>query len=112
VAVLAFDVAVFRRAVHVSSKLNASRMLVTEKVFGFLLAALDVRADEIEAALMDSVREAVAWLERHATCTRNGHHSSRTGEWRDGPSPCLSHRMTPGAWVDRPQRVIFARFCP
>jgi MarC family integral membrane protein len=39
-AVLAFDVVVFRWAVQVSSKLNASRMLVTEKVFGFLLAAL------------------------------------------------------------------------
>ena len=47
-------------------------------------AALDARADEIEAALMDSAREAVAWLERHATYTRTGHHSARTGEWRDG----------------------------
>ena len=47
-------------------------------------AALDARADEIEAALMDAAREAVAWLERHATYTRTGHHSSRTGEWRDG----------------------------
>ena len=27
-------------------------------------AALDARADELEAALMDSAREAVAWLER------------------------------------------------
>ena len=47
-------------------------------------AALDARADEIETALMDSAREAVAWLERHATYTRTGHHSARTGEWRDG----------------------------
>jgi TrwC relaxase/AAA domain len=47
-------------------------------------AALDARADEIEAALMDSAREAVAWLERHATYTRTGHHSARSGEWRDG----------------------------
>jgi conjugative relaxase-like TrwC/TraI family protein len=47
-------------------------------------AALDTRADEIEHALMDSAREAVVWLERHATYTRTGHHSSRTGEWRDG----------------------------
>ena len=47
-------------------------------------AALDARADEIEAALMESAREAVAWLERHATYTRTGHHSARTGEWRDG----------------------------
>jgi conjugative relaxase-like TrwC/TraI family protein len=47
-------------------------------------AALGARADQIEAALLDSAREAVAWLERHATYTRTGHHSSRTGEWRDG----------------------------
>ena len=47
-------------------------------------AVLDARADEIEAALLESAREAVAWLERHATYTRTGHHSARTGEWRDG----------------------------
>ena len=47
-------------------------------------AALDAKADEIEDALRDSAREAVGWLERHATYTRTGHHSSRTGEWRDG----------------------------
>jgi small neutral amino acid transporter SnatA (MarC family) len=43
VVVLALDVAVFRWAVQVSSKLDASRMLITEKVFGFLLAALAVQ---------------------------------------------------------------------
>jgi multiple antibiotic resistance protein len=42
VLVLALDVVVFRWAVQVSSHLDASRMLVTEKVFGFLLAALGV----------------------------------------------------------------------
>ena len=47
-------------------------------------AAFDARADEIEAALMESARDAVAWLEQHATYTRTGHHSARTGEWRDG----------------------------
>jgi hypothetical protein len=47
-------------------------------------ATLDARADEIENALMESAREAVAWLERHATYTRTGHHSARTGEWHDG----------------------------
>jgi small neutral amino acid transporter SnatA (MarC family) len=41
--VLAFDVVVFRWAVQVASKLDSSRMLVTEKVFGFLLAALAVQ---------------------------------------------------------------------
>ena len=43
VAVLVLDVVVFRWAVQVSGKLDASRMLVTEKVFGFLLAALGVQ---------------------------------------------------------------------
>ncbi|MBV9310960.1 MAG: MarC family protein, partial [Solirubrobacterales bacterium] len=42
VVVLALDTAVFRWANHVSQRLDASRMLVTEKVFGFLLAALAV----------------------------------------------------------------------
>jgi small neutral amino acid transporter SnatA (MarC family) len=41
--VLALDILVFRWAVQVSSKLDRSRMLVTEKVFGFLLAALGVQ---------------------------------------------------------------------
>jgi len=43
IVVLALDVAVFRWAVQVGSKLDPSRMLVTEKVFGFLLAALAVQ---------------------------------------------------------------------
>jgi small neutral amino acid transporter SnatA (MarC family) len=41
--VLALDVVVFRWAARVSNHLDASRMLVTEKVFGFLLAALAVQ---------------------------------------------------------------------
>jgi hypothetical protein len=47
-------------------------------------AALDARAAELEDALMQSAREAVGWLEAHATYTRTGHHSATTGEWRDG----------------------------
>ena len=43
IAILAIDVVVFRWAVQVSSHLDASRMLVTEKIFGFLLAALAVQ---------------------------------------------------------------------
>jgi small neutral amino acid transporter SnatA (MarC family) len=42
-AVLLLDVLVFRWAVQVSNHLDASRMLITEKVFGFLLAALAVQ---------------------------------------------------------------------
>jgi small neutral amino acid transporter SnatA (MarC family) len=43
VLVLALDVAVFRSANRVSDHLDESRMLVTEKIFGFLLAALAVQ---------------------------------------------------------------------
>ena len=67
---------------HASYRVSARR--ARERGEQDQAAALDARADEIEAALMDSAREAVAWLERHATYTRTGHHSARTGEWRDG----------------------------
>ena len=43
IAILAIDVVVFRWAVQVSRHLDPSRMLVTEKIFGFLLAALAVQ---------------------------------------------------------------------
>jgi multiple antibiotic resistance protein len=47
IAILAFvlliDVAVFRWANRVSAKLDEGRMLVTEKVFGFLIAAIAVQ---------------------------------------------------------------------
>jgi multiple antibiotic resistance protein len=41
--VLLLDVAVFRWANRVSEKLDENRMLVTEKVFGFLIAAIAVQ---------------------------------------------------------------------
>lgn len=43
VLVILIDVAVFRWAERVSAHLDESRMLVIEKVFGFLLAALSVQ---------------------------------------------------------------------
>jgi small neutral amino acid transporter SnatA (MarC family) len=43
VVVLLLDVAVFRWANRVSARLNENRMLVTEKVFGFLIAAIAVQ---------------------------------------------------------------------
>jgi small neutral amino acid transporter SnatA (MarC family) len=43
VFVLLLDVAVFRWANRVSEKLDENRMLVTEKVFGFLIAAIAVQ---------------------------------------------------------------------
>jgi hypothetical protein len=47
-------------------------------------ATFDARADELEDALMEAAREAVAWLDHHAAYTRTGHHSASSGEWRDG----------------------------
>ena len=41
--VLLVDVVVFRWANRVSEKLDENRMLVTEKVFGFLIAAIAVQ---------------------------------------------------------------------
>jgi multiple antibiotic resistance protein len=43
VVVLLIDVVVFRWANRVSDKLDENRMLVTEKVFGFLIAAIAVQ---------------------------------------------------------------------
>jgi small neutral amino acid transporter SnatA (MarC family) len=43
VLVLLLDVLVFRWANRVSDKLDENRMLVTEKVFGFLIAAIAVQ---------------------------------------------------------------------
>ena len=43
IVILALDVVVFRWAVKVSNHLDPGRMLVTEKIFGFLLAALAVQ---------------------------------------------------------------------
>ena len=71
-------------------------------------AVLDARADEIEAALLDAAREAVAWLERHAAYTRTGHHSARTGEWRDGDGLVASvflHHISRADGTPVPARV-------
>ena len=46
--------------------------------------ALDGEADGIEADLAESARFAVGQVEEEACYTRTGHHSSTTGEWRDG----------------------------
>jgi small neutral amino acid transporter SnatA (MarC family) len=43
IVVLALDVIVFRMANRVSGHLDEGRMLVTEKIFGMLLAALAVQ---------------------------------------------------------------------
>ena len=67
---------------HASYRVSARR--ARERGEEDQAAALDARADDLEDAVMESAREAVAWLERHATYTRTGHHSARTGEWRDG----------------------------
>jgi conjugative relaxase-like TrwC/TraI family protein len=81
-----FDLTV--SAVKSVSILHASYRVAAEQARerGEAAAArkFDERADAIEAALMDSARQAVRWLEGNATYTRTGHHSKSTGEWRDG----------------------------
>jgi TrwC relaxase len=57
-------------------------------------AVLDARADAIEGALMDAARDAVRWLERHATYTRTGYHSAVTGEWRDAAGGTKDRGLT------------------
>jgi TrwC relaxase/AAA domain len=57
-------------------------------------AKLDARADDIERALMDASREAVDWLEQHATYTRTGYHSEMTGEWRDAAGGPMNRGLT------------------
>jgi len=52
VFVLLVDVVVFRLANRVSEKLDENRMLVTEKVFGFLIAAISVQL------ILDGLHEA------------------------------------------------------
>ena len=47
-------------------------------------AALDGEAQDIEEALLESVREGLELLEAMACYVRTGHHSATTGEWRDG----------------------------
>ena len=57
--VSALDVVVFRTANRMSAHLDESRMLVTEKIFGFLLAATST-APEISRALAAIVQ----WFQR------------------------------------------------
>ena len=59
-------------------------------------AALDARADQIENAVMDAAREAVAWLERHATYTR-------------ARAPFLADRGVAGRGWSGCQRVLASR---
>ena len=85
---LTIDVAKSVSVLHASLRVSARQ--ARERGEQDQAAMLDARADEIEAAVLDAAREAVTWLERHATYTRTGHHSARTGEWRDGDGPVAS----------------------
>ena len=44
---------------------------------------LEARAEQIEAALIETASEVVAWIEQHLAYVRTGHHSATSGEWRD-----------------------------
>ena len=68
--------------------LHASLKIAAQEAFkrGDLVTAgkLDAEADGIEADLEAAARFAVERAEAEACYTRTGHHSSTTGEWRDG----------------------------
>ena len=68
--------------------LHASLKIAAQEAYnrGDLVAAgkLDAEADGIEADLEACARFAVERAEAEACYTRTGHHSSDTGEWRDG----------------------------
>jgi conjugative relaxase-like TrwC/TraI family protein len=67
---------------HASYRVSAAR--AREEDDEALAAALDAKAGEIEQALIEVAHEAVEWAEENATYTRTGHHSSTSGEYRDG----------------------------
>ena len=70
------------------SVLHASLKIAAQEAYGRgdLVAAgkLDAEADGIEADLEAAARFALERAEAEACYTRTGHHSSTTGEWRDG----------------------------
>ena len=70
------------------SVLHASLKIAAQEAFtrGDLVTAgrLHAEADGIEADLEAAARFAVERAEAEACYTRTGHHSSTTGEWRDG----------------------------
>ena len=70
------------------SVLHASLKIAAQEAHdrGDLVAAgkLNAEADGIEADLEACARFAVERAEAEACYTRTGHHSSTTGEWRDG----------------------------
>ena len=73
------------------SVLHASLKIAAQEAFerGEVVTAgkLHAEADGIEADLEAVARFAVERAEAEACYTRTGHHSSTTGEWRDGGGP-------------------------
>src|SRR5216683_398558 len=43
----------------------------------------EAQAEQIEAAIIETASEVVAWIEQHGAYVRTGHHSATSGEWRD-----------------------------
>jgi conjugative relaxase-like TrwC/TraI family protein len=67
---------------HASLKVSAVRATEQDDIAS--AAELDAEADGIEADLIESARIAIEKAEEVACYTRTGHHSSTSGEWRDG----------------------------
>ena len=83
------------------SVLHASLKIAAQEAFkrGDLVTAgkLHAEADGIEADLEAAARFAVERAEAEACYTRTGHHSSTTGEWRDGAgliAPTFTHHIS------------------
>src|SRR5271157_904226 len=83
------------------SVLHASLKIAAQEAFkrGDLVAAgeLSAEADGIEADLLASAQFALERVEAEACYTRTGHHSSTTGEWRDGAgliAPTFTHHIS------------------
>jgi hypothetical protein len=83
------------------SVLHASLKIAAGAAFkqGDLVASerLHAEADGIEADLQAAARFAVERAEAEACYTRTGHHSSTTGEWRDGQgliAPTFTHHIS------------------
>ena len=75
--VLALDVAVFRLANRASDHLDESRMLVTEKIFGILLAALAALVLTASTASASSTSPATDPQDRHTTAAGTTEHHLR-----------------------------------
>ena len=85
VFVLLLDVVVFRWANRVSDKLDEGRMLVTEKVFGFLIAAIAVQL------VLDGLADGWSHRANPLSASRRSAHAQGK-DYQEKPSPIEQSR--------------------